>query len=490
MNKKKVAILTAEKEGYPSNPPFHPPEGYPEYLYEERDESNTVYKAVRDLLIHLELDKENFGTKHWNPLKELMKPGDSVVIKPNLVFDKHPDGEDIYSMITHPSVIRAIVDYCYIALNGKGCLTIADAPVGNCDFENLLRITKLYSIKEFYEKKAGFTINILDLRKTMYLYNKYGFAECETRTTLDGDPNGYTVIDLGLLSELSSLKEDKTFQGADFNRKETIQHHHKNRHEYLISNTILHADVIISLPKMKVHKKAGVTLNLKNAIGINGDKNYLPHFRLGSPKNGGDEIPDDLPLTLRGKLRLERIAFDYFLSKNNVLLDKILKVMAKIVTTLDKNYMADLTQKICPGDWYFNDTIWRVIVDLNRILVYSDKNGKLLTMPKRRFFSIIDGIIGGEQEGPLKPTPKHCAVLIGGFDPVLVDIVATTLMGFDYKKIPLYKNLLTEDAYKITGFTEEDIEITSNTKEYENMMNTKDKRYFNFKPSRGWKGYC
>lgn len=50
------------------------------------------------------------------------------------------------------------------------------------------------------------------------------------------------------------------------------------------------ADVFINLPKMKVHKKTGVTLSLKNLVGINADKNWLPHYSGGSPRNGGDQF--------------------------------------------------------------------------------------------------------------------------------------------------------------------------------------------------------
>ena len=58
-------------------------------------------------------------------------------------------------------------------------------------------------------------------------------------------------------------------------------------HEYLISRSAMDADVFINLPKLKTHKKVGVTLSLKNLVGINGDKNYLPHFCIGTPAEGG-----------------------------------------------------------------------------------------------------------------------------------------------------------------------------------------------------------
>jgi hypothetical protein len=36
--------------------------------------------------------------------------------------------------------------------------------------------------------------------------------------------------------------------GDDYDRSETILHHNGNRHEYLVSGTILRADVVISVP--------------------------------------------------------------------------------------------------------------------------------------------------------------------------------------------------------------------------------------------------
>jgi uncharacterized protein (DUF362 family) len=67
-----------------------------------------------------------------------------------------------------------------------------------------------------------------------------------------------------------------------------IAHHDKHRHEYLITNRVFEADLIINLPKLKTHIKAGLTGALKNLIGINGHKEFLPHHIKGSYLEGGD----------------------------------------------------------------------------------------------------------------------------------------------------------------------------------------------------------
>ena len=75
----------------------------------------------------------------------------------------------------------------------------------------------------------------------------------------------------------------------------------------MISRTILDADCVINLPKLKTHKKTGVTLCMKNLVGINGNKNWLPHHRLGTPAQGGDQFADDSV-----KHRIERKTMECF----------------------------------------------------------------------------------------------------------------------------------------------------------------------------------
>ena len=57
-----------------------------------------------------------------------------------------------------------------------------------------------------------------------------------------------------------------------------------------------------------------------------------------------------------------------------------------------------------------------------------NKEGVLETKKQRKFFSIIDGIIGGEGDGPLNPTKKKSGVLIVGEELLLVDLI---ISGFD-----------------------------------------------------------
>lgn len=119
---KKVIIIYNSDAIYPSEAPFHPSEVYPEYPFKEfNSNQNIVYSMVREFLRLHGFDEANYGTSQWNPLGELISPGDTVLIKPNLVKHKNKLGYDARSVFTHGSVIRAVLDYVYIALNHCVC---------------------------------------------------------------------------------------------------------------------------------------------------------------------------------------------------------------------------------------------------------------------------------------------------------------------------------------------------------------------------------
>jgi hypothetical protein len=82
-----------------------------------------------------------------------------------------------------------------------------------------------------------------------------------------------------------------------------------------------------------------------------------------------------------------------------------------------------------------NDTLWRTIIDLNRIIFYVDFNGKLHDKPIRKYFGLVDGVIAGDGNGPLKPTPRKAGLIFAGFNPVAIELAGILAMGFDYRKI-------------------------------------------------------
>src|SRR5436305_6096868 len=98
-----VALARQPDAAYPAYAPFHPPERYPELAPgAELDPTNRAYPTVRRALALLGLDRENAETARWNPLGGIVRPGDTVFLKPNLITHRHllrPDEWD--SVITH-----------------------------------------------------------------------------------------------------------------------------------------------------------------------------------------------------------------------------------------------------------------------------------------------------------------------------------------------------------------------------------------------------
>ena len=198
-----------------------------------------------------------------------------------------------------------------------------------------------------------------------------------------GDPNGEFEVNLGRESLLHDV-DSSLFRGVFDEREETVAAHTGDTQLYTISGSLYTADTYISIPKLKTHQKVGATLNLKGQVGAMTRKNQLVHWRIGSPETGGDEYPDR--------------------------------------ESWERAQHAKVTHRGAhPG----NDTIWRMVVDLYKSLLTKERN----------YFTIIDGIMAGEGQGPFCPTSKHANVLLGGNDLLLTDIAAVRYMGLDPLKI-------------------------------------------------------
>ncbi|PKN98521.1 MAG: hypothetical protein CVU42_11920 [Chloroflexi bacterium HGW-Chloroflexi-4] len=453
------------KPFYLNIPPFNPSFVYPEYKLTTISEiENPAYEGVRSCLFNLNLDKNNYGTPNWNPLRGIINKGNTVLIKPNFVVDKHARNGNIFSIITHPSMIRAIVDYCYYALDGQGKIVIADSPQMDCDFNNLLNITNLFSIQDFFKTNFNFDIEIIDLRDFWFKEeNGNKIAYSSNRIKLKGDPVGSSVINLGRKSAFEGLPNLKKIYGADYDRTETISHHHDDIQEYVLSNSVLQADVLISIPKLKVHKKVGVTLNSKGFVGTITNKNCLIHYTIGTPKQGGDQYPAGI-LSYKDKLLVNsnNKLYDLLLAKNSHFHQKLYSYLLFVYRSIIKPILRSSDKEksiIDAGNWHGNDSAWRMVVDLSQILFYSDHHGRLQTTPQRKIFSIIDGIVGGEKDGPLLPDEKLSGTIIAGFNPIATDIVSAAIMGLNYKKLKWVNHLLDSEFFvdlsKIQIFGEE-----------------------------------
>lgn len=474
MNEKIVSVVFANSKKYPK-PPFAPPKIYPEFIgskifMTELDPVNEVYSNVRETFLNLGLDKKNFGSKKWNPLGELVKKGQKVVIKPNLVIDSHPFGRrGIEAMITHASLIRPIIDYLFLATDNDLKVTICDVPLQSARWSELIKWSGLKKLVEYYKRK-DLKVDLFDLRYEIAIQNKEGVYYKKIKKIRD--PLGYQRVDLGKKSYIQEVIHDyKKLEITDYGIGTVAKHHNPQKNEYLVCKTILDADLFINVPKLKTHRKAGITASLKNLIGINGDKSWIAHHR-----RGVDEY-EKLNLLKYLKWRTAYYLKIFTPKKFVTFVYKLHRVVLLRGLSLKEHGMKE--GGVLEGNWYGNDTVWRTILDLNNIIMFSDKNGMMKNKKQRKYLSITDGIIGMEKEGPMEGFPKKSGLIVGGFNPVATDAVSAYLMGFDYKKIPQIKEGFGNKYWPLCSFSQKDILWRSNRKnvKYINLQ---------FKPSRGW----
>lgn len=290
-----VALARDPAATYPLRTPFDPHVKYPEmasttWAAHTADEPNAPYALVRECLRHLGLDAERFGTPTWNPLQTIVSQGSRVVIKPNFVLHERGAQRGRHCLVTHASVLRAVIDYVLLA-GGRSCrIAIVDAPLQQAEFDALLRDSGMNEVIAHYRANAGIEIETIDLRRTRVAVDEHRVIR--SQHSLPGDPRGYAIVRLNRSSALEPItREDTRFAVTDYDKSEMTKHHGRGRHEYLISRSVLEADTFINVPKLKTHQKVGVTLALKNLVGINGSKDWLPHYRPGAPASGGDEFP-------------------------------------------------------------------------------------------------------------------------------------------------------------------------------------------------------
>ncbi len=412
-----------------------------------------------------------------------IKKGNTVIIKPNWVKEAHLNrSEDWDYVVTHPNVIYATLKAVLENLQGEGKVIIADGPQTDSSFSKIMKLmntSSLYKIGNQY----GIPIEIIDLREEEWV-NRGDITVLKKK--LKGDPNGSTTVNLK--SELSEffkhVKSKRGYYGADYDLKETNRAHDGENNLYKVSKTAIEADVFINLPKLKTHKKAGLTSCLKNLVGINTHKNYLPHHSEGSFEEGGDQfIGSSLKTRVEGSLMASL--------KQTLLQNQTISPLFIPIKKMGKIIFGSTDQVVRSGNWYGNDTLWRTILDLNKILFYANPDGSIKDCSPtnmKNYIGIVDGIFAGEGNGPMAPEKRHFGKLICGTSPVAIDCVCASLMGFDYLKIPVLKNAFCMNNYSFFEHTYEDIEVHINGKNYPLSQIPSD-IIDKFEPHFGWKNH-
>lgn len=471
---------------YFNKPPYDPEEKYPEYPFEFNagSDKNDIYRMIREIFINSKLDIENYNTPEWNPLGKYIESGNVVLIKPNLVMhynlNEKEKERELDCLITHPSVVRCLFDYVYIALKGKGKIIIADAPVQDCKFDILLKKSGYEELfKEIKHKVTpDLQIDIADLRETVL-----DVVDGRQRQ-MDNENKKYgsKIIDLGGISKFTGGGYSKKVRITNYAAKDTEKHHRNGKNEYCVSDAMLEADVIINIPKPKTHRIAGYTAALKNMIGINARKEYLPHHQKGAKGRTGDEYIGTYRI-LKWINSSGNDIKNWALSKHiNLMVDICNEMCRCIGKKLDK--LEDNRKKF--GAWHGNDTIWRTIMDVNKIVYFVNKEGALCDEKQRTVLHFGDMVVCGEGEGPLMPSYKKVGGILFSDNPVAFDFCVAKIMGFDYKKLPTLEKALKDQSMIKEEASE--INLCSNANDFNRLVNDIEID-FKFEPSVGWRDY-
>ncbi len=345
-----------------------------------------------------------------------------ILLKPNWVKHNRNTNDEL-CLTTNFNFILALVKLISELCPLK--ITIGDAPIQGCDWNQLLPENFLEKIN-IISKASNIPIFIKDFRRVKYDPSK----NLVQNNLIELDD--FVIFDLAQNSYLEPITDDgiNKFRVTQYDPDRFMESHRPGMHKYCITKEIFDADIIISLPKLKTHQKAGITAALKNIVGINGDKDFLPHHRVGGTEAGGDSYP--------GKNAIRRLA-EYFY-------DKSYKTQGskwfKFWTRLGS--LAWILS--FPGQddqhgaaWHGNDTVWRMVMDLNKIITFGKFDGTIHNNPVRVLYSLGDGIIGGQGDGPLNPDPLPLGVITFTNNSAWHDICVSELMQFEHEKIALLR---------------------------------------------------
>lgn len=375
-----------------------------------------------------------------------------IVLKPNWVQESHEQKPDVWEpLITHPTIIISVIECLGQLIKGHATISICDGPHTYASFAKIIARGDFdQHLKSLRIKYPNLTLELLDLRREIWLRREEVIIE---RKANPDDPRGYVATNLGNNSLFYRFHGEGRYYGAYVDTREVNAHHHGETHEYLIAGTPMSCDLFINLPKMKTHKKTGITCCLKNLVGINGDKNWLPHHVEGTPKTNGDEFPTE---------KISHSFERYAKKKGQQLVIKypfLFSWLLQKLRNIGKTVIGDSDTTIRNGNWEGNDTCWRMVHDLNKAMLFYNKDGSLREKNQPRLYlAIVDGIIGGEGNGPLCPDAVESNILVSGTNPATVDLVVSCLMGFNpYKLALVFKAFLQGSMLPIANCHIEDV---------------------------------
>jgi len=378
------------------------------------------------------------------PFGEVIPAGARVLVKPNFVMHENRGPWGMAPLVTDPALIRSVVEAALRA--GASRVLVGDAPLQSCKFDHLLRVTALDAwASELRSCDARFD-GLRDFRRTKSAFRNGIRESFEDQLPRDQ----FVLFDLGSDSLLEEITTNRaSFRVTQYSPQEMVKTHGPGVHQYLVAKDVIESDVIINLPKLKTHKKAGITCALKNLIGINGNKEYLPHHRVNGTASGGDCYP--------GRSLIKE-ALEYAFDRQNLTKSHIQKTLwHDVARILNKILHITGDELGIEGSWSGNDTIWRTCLDLNRIVLYGRADGTLADRPQRTLVHVVDAVVAGQGDGPLAPQPLELNLLLAGGSAAAIDWIAAQLLGYDPERIPISREAFGRFRWPLVSFQPGDV---------------------------------
>jgi len=127
-------------------------------------------------------------------------------------------------------------------------------------------------------------------------------------------------------------------------------------------------------------------------------------------------------------------------------------------------------------------------LDIAKLVTFGTANGKVQGTPARSHLVLVDGITGGEAEGPLNPAPVDSRTLIFSDNAALADYAACLLMGFEPQRLPLVRHALSHPTHSIFRGDVSSVAALLDGKKVLLQALTKANGH-RFIPPRGWRNY-
>jgi uncharacterized protein (DUF362 family) len=413
-----------------------------------------------------------------NPLTSVIEPGQSVFVLPNFVVHRRKSESelDFSAKVTQVDVLEAVLRLAIDACGDPRLVKFGNSPLQGCDLEQLDAAVGVTPMIDRLRDSFKAAPEWCDLRQVRTVWSSAGTIKSVSHHEVK-----HVSFDVGTeshLEEFYSSGTAPTFRVGDYPPEVTASFHAPGHHVYRMSHDVLSAAVVISVPKLKTHQKVGITCALKGIVGTITRKECLAHARSGGPATGGDEYAHD-SLT-RSAITA---AFRRADSAKSLALGNLFRLSAKV------GFFALRRTKQAPmgGAWFGNDTCWRMTLDINRLLRYGRPDGTIATEPQRQHVVLVDGIVAGEGDGPLRPRAVAKGVLIAGADAPAVDVVCAAVMGFDWRSMPMLDHAFDIRPRPLSAVQAADICVVLGDGSFASVDAVADEAT-RFVPPPGWQG--